>query len=286
MNSVIEINQSRKERDKTLVSSMSKYLAEPFRIENKETIERVGLVTAYFDTFTHLLDDAKDQEGDGIALVHAGTSNLLEGIAESLKFIKNPVQVYDRLLRYWKDASEGERHLWRHHRKVFPYNDEDFVMLGKRGSVAKVPIPLFADISKNNNPISGLERGVESVGLAVQLFDDVFDWKEDLSARIYTHPIALAHQLSGSLDTGSIEEGMFYRGALKEVFDIGLQYLKCGARYLVIAGANKLASEVRIIEYGVQEAGKYLQHLKKNTHKEKDLTQGLRDIIHPFLADH
>ena len=91
--------------------------------------------------------------------------------------------------------------------------------------MAKMPISLYADASRVEEPIDDLEAGVENAGIIVQLFDDVFDWGEDLSRGIYTHPIVLANQKTKSLDSVAIEEGLFYRDTFSEVIDICLPYL-------------------------------------------------------------
>jgi len=285
----IELNQKVEEakaRDKTLAGSLASFIAEPFGINGSHIIRRVGLATRYFDTFTHLLDDAKDCKGDGSYLMHAATSAFIKGVGEVLKIAKNPEKLHQKISQYYEEASGGERHLWLHHGRIIPYNSNDFAMLGKRGSMAKVPIALYADISQNEDPVNGLEAGVGSAGLAVQLFDDIFDWKEDLQAKIYTHPIVLAHQKTGSSDKKSIERGLFYLGALEEVSDIALRHLKDGRKSFISVGATKMISIVDLLEDGIVELNKYSLQLRKNNYHGRDLTGELRSIVRPLLAFH
>jgi hypothetical protein len=133
-------------KDGTLVGRLSELLAEPFGLNDRQTIERVGKANRYLDVFVHQLDDVKDNSTDSVALAHEAITNLLRGI-RYVRCVKQKDTLFDRLFEYWQQASEGERHLWEHHGKLFPYNAKDFLMLGRRGSMAKAPIALYADAS-------------------------------------------------------------------------------------------------------------------------------------------
>lgn len=277
--------EERKARDNTLVGNLAQSLAEPFRIDDEETIKRVSLATRYFDIFTHQLDDVKDRGPGAATSAHMATSNLLCGIYEVLKDAENSEGVYQNLIRYWQEASEGERHLWRHHGKLIPYDAKDLVMLGKRGSMAKIPIALYADASKNEWPVKNLEMGVENAGLAVQLFDDIFDWKEDLEGKIYTHPIVLAYNKTGDLSPESIEQGLFYMGALKETSDIALHYFKEGRKHFSQAGATELASTINLLENSAVELNKHVDKLRKEGYVD-NITKKVRRLADPLLTCH
>ena len=182
----------------SLVTYSSFLIAEPFGVDNYETVRETGLAALCFDHFTHLLDDATDSNDaspkKSALRYHAATTLFLKGIRIAHELVDDPENFNLMLDNYWQQASLGERHLWRHHKTVFPYDSQDMEMLGKRGSMAKIPIAVYSGVNGREERIKPLEDAIENTAIAIQLLDDLFDWKEDLRDSIYTQPIVLATQ--------------------------------------------------------------------------------------------
>jgi hypothetical protein len=275
-------------RDKTLVGNLSFLLAEPFGMQDSKTISQVAAITSYFDTFTHLIDDATDENRlskRSSGLVHLGIDNFVEGTREGLKMANHPEWFFSKLQQYWKEASLGEKYLWRHHSNLAVYEKEDFDMLGKRGSMAKVPISLYADISDKKDLAGVLESGLENAAIAVQLFDDIFDWKEDLKNEIYTHPIALAYNKVKQLDHKSIEKGLFCNNAFNDSVNEAMKYLEKGKNLFCISEAYQLASMLEDFTKNALYLNENAKQLESRYGKS-DLTEDIKKLAHPLLLCH
>jgi hypothetical protein len=273
-------------RDKTLVGNLANLLAEPFGIQDSEIISEVALITGYFDACTHLIDDATDEHGynkRASGLVHLGVDELLEGINCGLLMVHQPSQWFSRVQQYWKQASAGEKYLWKHHSNLAVYGEKDFEMLGKRGAMAKVPVSLYADLSNQENSVLPLEAGVENAAIAIQLFDDIFDWEDDIKNKIYTHPISLAYQRTGNLD--SIEEGLFYHYAFNDSVAIAVRYLEKGKKFFDSCGAYQLSSKLDdFIKNALLLDEKARQFDKEGG--RRNLTEEIKKITDPLLFAH
>ncbi len=275
--------------DNTLVGNLANLLAEPFGIQDPETISEVASITSNFNNFTHLIDDATDEHAydkRASGLVHLGVDELLEGINRGLLMVRQPNQWFSRLQQYWKEASAGERYLWKHNSNLAVYEEKDFEMLGKRGAMAKVPISLYADISSQTDSVLPLEAGVENAAIAVQLFDDIFDWKDDLKNKIYTHPIALAYSRVKQLDHESIEKGLFCHDAFNDSIIEAVKYLEKGKNFFRVSGAYQLASMLEDFTENASFLNENVGQLDEKYHGNADLTKEIKKITHPLLLQH
>ena len=270
--------------DRTLIGSLSELLAEPFGVDDTQIIERVKKANSYFDVFVHQLDDVKDNQANGAALAHEAITNLIKGI-RYIRCVKKRDVLFDRLFGYWQQASEGEKHLWRHHGKLMPYDSQDFLMLGRRGAMAKTPIALYADASQNDSPVLSLEKGIEEGGIAVQLCDDIFDWEKDLASRIYTHPIVLAFQETGSLDKQQIERTLFSSKVFPSLINNINHYLTRAKESFELASANKLGFCVQGMGDNLSYLAQYLGELESKIIRD-NLTKRVMEKANPLVLNH
>ncbi|MBU2441623.1 MAG: hypothetical protein KKA43_04790 [Nanoarchaeota archaeon] len=266
------------------VVSLAELLIEPFGINNRKVLERVRRVNSHFDVFVHHLDDVKDNPANGAASAHAAVTSLISGIRD-IRCVNQKDMLFHRLFSYWQQASEGERHLWRHHGKLIPYDSEDFLMLGKRGAMAKTSIALYADASNNDLPVLNLEKGVEEGAVAVQLCDDIFDWEKDLESGIYTQPIVLAYQESGNLNNHQIERAVFSSNVFPVLVKTANSYLTRAGKRFELASASKLTSCVYRMRDNLTHLIEYLEELK-GSGIENNLTQRIRERADPLLLLH
>lgn len=278
-----EIEQP-KVKDRTLVRRLSESLAEPFGIKNQQLIDRVTRVNRHFDVFVHQLDDVKDNPENVAAIAHEAVTNLIKGI-QYIQDVEQKDILFGRLFGYWKQASDGEKHLWRHHGVVSAYNEMDFLMLGKRGSMAKVPIALYADASQDDSPVKKLEEAVEEAGTAVQLCDDIFDWQVDLRSGIYTHPIVLAHDKIGSLDEVQIERTLFSPEVLTPLTNRANKYLASARKKLEQTSANKLDSYLKEMTESLEYLIIYSRELEQEGIQD-GIFQRIREKTSPLLVSH
>jgi hypothetical protein len=275
-------------RDKTLVGNLAYLLAEPFGVQDPEIISKVTSITSYFDTFTHLIDDATDEKKfskRSSGLIHLGIDNFVEGTNEGLQIASHPEWFFLKLQQYWNEASKGEKYLWKHHSNLATYEKEDFDMLGKRGSMAKVPIALYADLFDKKDLVDALESGLENAAIAVQLFDDIFDWKEDLKNEIYTHPIALAYNKVKQLDHKSIEKGLFCNNAFNDSVNEAMKYLEKGKNLFCISEAYQLASMLEDFTKNALYLNENAKQLESR-YGQSDLTEDIKKLAHPLLLCH
>lgn len=279
------VQEGRSTRDRTLVGSLAELLAEPFEVHDNPSIQHVTSATRYFDTFTHSLDDATDiKNGRNPILMHNAVSELLKGIEEALSCTRNPAHVHDQIVKYWREASEGESYLWKHHGKLIPYNDKDLAMLGKRGAMAKIPLALYSDISQKDRIVAPLETAIENSAVAIQLFDDLLDWKEDLRDSIYTQPIVLAHQHCSSLEEQAVERGLFCSDASAKILTMAQHYFDKGKQYFSISNARSLSELIDTLQTNIAEMQTYLT-ARRNT-SGHGITKDLKERFHPLLLQH
>jgi hypothetical protein len=274
--------------DKTLVGNLAYLLSEPFGVQDPEIISQVASITRDFNAFVHLIDDVTDERmpaKQASGLVHLGIDKLFESLSTGLQMANHPELLFSKLNQYWKETSIGERYLWKHHACFEAYRNEDFAMLGKRGSFGKVPIAVYADISGRNELVAPLENGFEETGIAVQLFDDIFDWKMDLENKIYTHPIALAYNKVKRADHKSIEEGLFCRGAFNDSVLEALKHFELGKNIFYDSGAYEFALTLENLAKNALSLNAKADELKGNFGKF-DITQELKSAAHYLLRAH
>jgi hypothetical protein len=177
------------------------YFAEPFGITDYEVILQAATAQLCFDRFAHIADDLADAPRERqCAEMHAGILLLARGFGICNDVSSGSAAVQARLEMYLADASAGERFLWRHHGVARPYSDVDFAMLGRRGALAKVAIALYAGLTNRWDTANAIEKAVDSAVTGIQLTDDYVDWLDDLRSGIYTYPLLLAQQRTGSFD--------------------------------------------------------------------------------------
>ena len=107
-----------------------------------------------------------------------------------------------------------------------------------------------------------------------------------MDRQIYTHPIVLAYQKTGSLDANSIETGLFYSEAFGEILDICLFYLTKSKNHFGKSGAKTLYNAFSLFEDNTNLLKKYSQKLIEEKTKYDDVTQEIKKFIHPLLIQH
>ena len=178
-----------------LVPSFSSLLAELFDISDKQIIYQVGLIAMLFDHFTHLVDDATDEQKENTPLqIHLSNELLIKGLHYSKDITRDFSRFHSNWEKYMDYAYIGERYLWRHHNNLVSFEQEDYKMLAKRGSLVKTSAALYADLNKKWDILSEIELALDELSIAIQLIDDIIDWELDLSNKIYNLPIILATQ--------------------------------------------------------------------------------------------
>lgn len=274
----------------SLVTYSALLLAEPFGIEDYDTIRKTGLAALCFDQFTHLLDDATDSKDSGLkdsALrYHAANELNLKGISSAHELVRDTSSFNSRLIDYWHQASQGERHLWEHHEKVYPYDSEDMIMLGKRGSMAKVPIAIYSGVDGREEPIKPLETAIENTAIAIQLLDDLFDWKEDFRDSIYTQPIVLAAQKAGRFDSSAIEQGLFFRGVFNNILETSQKYLNDARINFNMVGASNAFELVSRFTGNIAQLKDFIDTLGSVDLRGRDLTSLVKDYAFPLITSH
>ena len=275
----------------SLVTYSAFLVAEPFGIEDYDTISRrTGLAALCFDHFTHLLDDATDSNGatprESALRYHAANELNLNGISIANELVRDASLFNSRLIDYWHQASQGERYLWKHHKKVCPYGLEDMKMLGKRGSMAKVPIAIYSGVSGREELMKPLENAIEDTAIAIQLLDDLFDWKEDFKDAIYTQPIVLATQKEGRLDSSAIEQGLFFEGVFNRILKIAQEYLDNARNNFKMAGASNASELVRRFTGNIAQVTEFVDTLSSINLRGRDLTSMVKEYTFPLLTSH
>jgi len=176
-----------------LATSIAVMISEPFGSFDRATIHQAAIANLCFDHFTHLVDDATDERNENASLsIHLSNHLLTKGLRYSMDLCKNYRDYYQRWEKYMDYAFDGERYLWRHHKKLESYEERDFEMLAKRGSLVKVCAAIFAELSGKWELLDNVEKGLDNLSVALQLVDDLVDWKCDLNNSIYNYPIVLA----------------------------------------------------------------------------------------------
>lgn len=210
-----------------------------FGITDREFLTEVGITHMLFDHFTHVLDDLTDESGeDQKALrLHLSHTLLAAGLYRAAKMPRSE-QVYS----YLQSAFEGERDLWRHHGHIIEYNENDFLQIGKRGSLAKTAVALCAGKgTMGGDVLQIVERAMDYMLVAVQLADDLVDWKEDLRDKIYTYPLtSLGLEISDLPErpVEEIETLLVTTGVANKTLELIQKYILDGIGLLEKAGAD------------------------------------------------
>lgn len=162
------------------------------------------------------------------------------------------------------------------------YQKEDFYMMGQKNSIMKVVPALFAAMTGKWELLCEMERVVEHIAIAVQLLDDLRDWKEDLAARIFTYPLQWAFEHARIDDAQAVGNVLFNGSVASEVVELAISYLN-GARAPLSmrcqAPALEAISDARASLRNVQD---FLQKPGRVTDPDAVLKE-VEEILHPAL---
>lgn len=220
-------------------------LAEPFGIKQEDILVHAGVATMCMDSAAHIVDDISDDDGSDNALkTHVSSLLLASAMKLCVQLSRNPAWVMENALRYIQASSEAERYLWRHHNSSRKYDASDFTMIGQRASIQNICAVIYADVADEHGLLRELEQSLASVYIAVQLIDDLMDWRQDFKAGICTYPLQLACSQSRELDEMRLGGILASKKVMDKVLGLTRGHLQSALDPLTACGAHALAEIV------------------------------------------
>jgi len=229
--------------DAPLAAHIAILLAEPFSVTDAEVRFKVAMANLYLDHFTQVLDDATDAKAEHNAhQLHLSHHLLVKGMVLYQDLVGSQ-DFLARLDGYFHEAMTAERYLWRHWKQIVPYDELEFTRIGERCSLMKACAAAYAHIGGGVPLLEQVEHGLMAVSTAVQLLDDLADWRQDLDAEIYTYPLTrvlqqLGLQSSREADPSKVGAMLLTHGAADDVLTRAKQLLCDGRHAFTTIGAH------------------------------------------------
>jgi hypothetical protein len=261
-------------------------LADLFGVQDESLIKRATIAHLCFDYFSHTIDDLTDVPGQyRIQKMHVASLVFSHGVAILGAFPSINGAFWSHWQRYLTEASEAERLLWKHKGTLTSYSDSDFILLGKKSALINVSAALFASLTGNWQVLSEVERGLLSIAIAVQIMDDLLDWKEDLTNRVYTYPLCLAAERSGLLSEEHIQVGLTSEAVFNRILNCSREHLASGRSQFEVLNGGLMIGFVADLQLSIDRLFAAFKEAQKHPAEFDDfLTKRMRRTIDPRLS--
>jgi hypothetical protein len=245
-------------------------------------IDSACLGALMLDQFTQMLDDIDDiPSRNDVLTVHGSHELMLEGIATMMKSCKGPRELSETLNKYVFEAMRNERKLLDIKNIGDYFGDEDYNAMAYRGGIMRAPAAFYADNADRTHILSAVEDCILRISLAIQLLDDVVDWREDFSqkkrtsilspfiSKIRSGNIGIDEVFSGILREGLFEKNVYYAIAEIDKSQKALADLNGDTTLNILAGIKNAA----------MKALEKIQQRKKNNNNADDIDSFDKDIL-------
>jgi hypothetical protein len=173
--------------------------------------------------------DAGPEEYKG-HLLPLGTLFFLDAMAPYRSLFDSDSPFWTFLEKYVAELVESvcwERE--QHWGQAREYKKGDLLRLARKAAPLKIPCAAMSLLAGRQEDIEPLEEMVDHVLVALQLMDDLQDWREDLAQGNYTYfltrvMVAQGISLSSSLTETDVRKALSTGSVLEEVLGLAIEY--------------------------------------------------------------
>lgn len=252
-----------------------------FDIKDPAAQDAIRSIIVCYDYFCRAIDAATDEKFNVMESVHSGALALAMGATRASALLGDATQFLTAAERYLAQASEGERHLWKHHNKGACFDETDIWMLGRKNAVMKVAPALCVALTDNWAILPALENVMDHVAVGVQLIDDVLDWEEDYLHGYFSLPLRVADACNAA-NALEIRQALFVGGAAIDALEIASAEIAKASSILV---RNQLAFAFPSLPQAREMVDRMIDFIKRNkSSSAEEIEWGLRSLVPPVLA--
>lgn len=182
-----------RQRGRTVCYYVPFWLAELFDVRPVRTVMDVSLGNMFLYHYWTTRDDAIDR-----AFPMDSTDALVADLvlAKALEFflhtgVEGPLFAAD-LRRYMTTSLEAEKHLEQHNGQLRAFDRNSILMMGMKAALLNTSAAVLADVSGQRALLATVEETLLRIAVALQMIDDLNDWREDLKRKVYSYPLYLA----------------------------------------------------------------------------------------------
>jgi hypothetical protein len=202
-----------------------------FDISESQAVTTIALANIYLYHYWTLKDDLVDghldmtpSDGLIIDLILGKSIELfLQADLDGRLFLSD-------LNRYMEEALGAELFLKKHKGEVSDYSESDFIMMGNKAALLKASAAALSNVAQDRRRLGRLEEVLLTISIALQLVDDLTDWKHDLKIKNFTFPLAGAIAILAPTSLEAIEQEqvsrIFYERKIDDqVLMLAIEYL-------------------------------------------------------------
>ncbi len=228
------------------------WIADALGYKEDLRIESLGVATVLARAYAVIQDKIAD-EGDTLnrSIGYLGAIFLQRSLAAFSAQVKHQNEFWKYTEYYLRESAQtdiSERK--RHWNRLNNFTEEDMKVLGRKTSICFLPAAVLAINVGNTALIPLLEAVIAARNVAIQIRDDLADWRKDLSAGNYTLPLFLSFYHAGIAEQADIAE-ITSSGKLEKV--VAAHLYGTGIAEIMIDLSNlylKRAATEKIIERG------------------------------------
>jgi hypothetical protein len=175
------------------------WLGDTLGIRDNELIDDLTVATALGRASAVLHDVMADLTIPATRRYRQYAATLRQAAVDRFASAVPDKRVFGRYARlYFKrstTADETERR--RHWNRLSPFTPADMAVLGQKTSACFIPAVALCLMSGQPESIPRFERFIEARNAAIQIWDDLADWREDLAVGNLTLPLTIGLRLMG-----------------------------------------------------------------------------------------
>ncbi len=180
------------------------WIADTLDLKDQDQIEDLGVATVFARAHAILTDHLVDRrEAVDPQIPHLAAFFLAKSVS-LFRSVLPDASSFDRHLEWCLlEARRTDMYEWIKHRGILTrYGCRDMATLGGKTSICFLPAIAVCLLANRRECIPLFKRVIERRNVAVQIRDDLADWREDLAAHNFTLPLTLALDLASSAKSG------------------------------------------------------------------------------------
>jgi hypothetical protein len=162
------------------------WFAEKYNVSDdiKRSVVLSGIYYSEYLLIQDLLIDRYDSNNDSLLPIVANVF-----LVKSMEILRN---IFPSSSYFWKLHDEFILEYWntiiweRSQSRIRSWSIQEIEMLGNKLSPLKIAAAAFSILGKRRDQIPQFERLIENFHIAMQMLDDIDDWKEDLGRKNFT----------------------------------------------------------------------------------------------------
>jgi hypothetical protein len=216
---------------KSIVYLLPFWLKDAFDLDQDtcRLIAQAHIFAAFYFLTQDQVMDAGPEEYKG-HLLPQGTLFFLDAMAPYRSLFDSDSPFWTFLEKYISELAESvcwERE--QHWGQAKEYKKGDLLRLARKAAPLKTPCAAMSLLAGRQEDIGPLEKMVDHVLVALQLMDDLRDWREDLARGNYTYfltrvMVAQGIPLSSSLTETDVRKALVAGSVLEEVLGLAIEY--------------------------------------------------------------